>query len=51
MGLVPLQGDDEDSDDEDALDARGGRRTKKTKTVDEATYKPRVYKWKLERKK
>ena len=43
--------DDEDSDDEDALDARGGRRTKKTKTVDEATYKPRVYKWKLERKK
>ncbi|KAH6916940.1 u3 small nucleolar RNA-associated protein 11 [Coprinopsis sp. MPI-PUGE-AT-0042] len=43
--------DDEDSDDEDALDARGGRRSKKSKTVDEATYKPRVYKWKLERKK
>jgi U3 small nucleolar RNA-associated protein 11 len=42
---------DDDSDDEDALDARGGRRSKKTKTVDEATYKPRVYKWKLERKK
>lgn len=45
--------DDEDSeDDQDALDARKGKPSKsRPKTVNEETYKPRVYKWKLERKR
>ncbi|KAK1228511.1 hypothetical protein PQX77_008451 [Marasmius sp. AFHP31] len=52
-GVEPVDGDDDDDeDDDDALDARGGRSSKKSvKKVDEATYKPRVYKWKLERKR
>ncbi|TRM65904.1 u3 small nucleolar RNA-associated protein 11 [Schizophyllum amplum] len=41
--------DDEASDDEDALDARGGRQLK-SKTTTEKAYKPRIYKWRLERK-
>ncbi|KAL0578490.1 hypothetical protein V5O48_003483 [Marasmius crinis-equi] len=48
----PADGADDDEDDEDALDARGGRSSKKSgKRVDESTYKPRVYKWRLERKR
>jgi U3 small nucleolar RNA-associated protein 11 len=46
--------EDEESldEDEDALDARGGRALKsRGKTVDNETWKPRVYKWKLERKR
>ncbi|KAK7059193.1 hypothetical protein VNI00_001820 [Paramarasmius palmivorus] len=43
--------DDDDDDDLDSLDARGGRTKKRTKTVDMKTYKPRVYKWRLERKR
>ena len=39
--------DDNDEDDDDDLDS-GSRRNKK---VDEKTWKPRVYKWKLERKR
>ncbi|KAL1748992.1 small-subunit processome [Schizophyllum fasciatum] len=39
--------DDEDSDDEDALDARGGR---PSKAPTEKAYKPRIYKWRLQRK-
>ena len=45
-----IEGDDED-EDEDEIDARKGRLRKSTRKVDEATYKPRVYKWKLERKR
>ena len=43
--------EDDSDDDEDALDARKGRKKDRPKIVDEATYKPRVYKWKLERKR
>ncbi|KAF5323594.1 hypothetical protein D9611_005703 [Ephemerocybe angulata] len=44
--------EDEDSEDDlDALDARKGRKKERSKIVDEETYKPRVYKWKLERKR
>ncbi|KAJ8083742.1 hypothetical protein PM082_002508 [Marasmius tenuissimus] len=51
-GAEPVDGDEDDGDDDDALDARGGRSSKKSvKKVDEATYKPRVYKWKLERRR
>ncbi|KAH9950901.1 small-subunit processome [Amylocystis lapponica] len=42
-GVEKLGGDDEDDSDEDAA-----RRPKK---VDEKTWKPRVYKWRVERKK
>ncbi|KAF5368637.1 hypothetical protein D9758_002323 [Tetrapyrgos nigripes] len=44
-----IEGDD--SDDDDALDARGGRTKRSSTRVDEATYKPRVYKWRVERKR
>lgn len=44
--------DDEDEIDEDELDARKGKQRHFTqRVVDEATYKPRVYKWRLERKR
>ena len=42
---------DEDEMDEDELDARKGKQRHLTRRVDEATYKPRVYKWRLERKR
>ena len=45
-----IEGDNED-EDEDEIDARKGRQRKSTRKVDEAMYKPRVYKWKLERKR
>ncbi|KAJ3821206.1 u3 small nucleolar RNA-associated protein 11 [Lentinula raphanica] len=45
-------GDDNDSDeDEDALDARGGRARKSSVKRSDETYKPRVYKWCIERKR
>jgi len=48
--MEKVEGDEDDEEDEDEIDARKGRRRKSTRKVDEATYKPRVYKWKLERK-
>jgi U3 small nucleolar RNA-associated protein 11 len=42
---------DEDEMDEDELDARKGKQRHLTRKLDEATYKPRVYKWRLERKR
>ena len=42
---------DEDEMDEDEIDARKGKQRHLTRKVDEATYKPRVYKWRLERKR
>lgn len=47
-----MEGDDEDDEeDEDEIDARRGKRTTLVQKVDEKTYKPRVYKWRLERKR
>ncbi|KAJ3811080.1 u3 small nucleolar RNA-associated protein 11 [Lentinula aff. lateritia] len=43
-------GDDSD-EDEDALDARGGRSRKTHIKKSDETYKPRVYKWRIERKR
>jgi U3 small nucleolar RNA-associated protein 11 len=44
-----------DSDDEDALDAQKGRAWTsgkgKVKHVDEKLYRPRVYKWRAQRKR
>ncbi|KII94110.1 hypothetical protein PLICRDRAFT_99416 [Plicaturopsis crispa FD-325 SS-3] len=55
-GAEKVEGSDDDGDetDEDELDARGGRASKSgsgSKGVDEKTWKPRVYKWKIERKR
>ncbi|KAF9056585.1 small-subunit processome [Panaeolus papilionaceus] len=51
-GPERVEGPDEDEEeDEDAIDARKGKRRIETKVVDEASYRPRVYKWKLERKR
>ncbi|TFK30858.1 u3 small nucleolar RNA-associated protein 11 [Coprinopsis marcescibilis] len=50
-GVEKLGDEDDSGDDEDALDSRKGRPLKKKSKVEEATYKPRVYKWKLERKR
>ncbi|KAF8640640.1 hypothetical protein AX17_000297 [Amanita inopinata Kibby_2008] len=44
-------GDDVDEEDEDEIDARKGRRSRPAGKVDMTNYKPRVYKWKLERKR
>ena len=51
-GVEKVDGDDEeDEEDEDEIDARKGKQRRPSRKVDEATYKPRVYKWKLERKR
>ncbi|KAF8973629.1 small-subunit processome [Flammula alnicola] len=54
QGVEKVEGDDNDDDEEtqDEVDARRGRRQKPShKLVDETTYRPRVYKWRLERKR
>lgn len=50
-GVEKVNGDSESEEDEDEIDARKGRRRISTKRVDEESYKPRVYKWKMERKR
>ncbi|KAI0077441.1 small-subunit processome [Panus rudis PR-1116 ss-1] len=42
---------EEDDDDDDSDDDMGGSSRSKNKKVDEKTWKPRVYKWKVERKR
>ncbi|KAJ7161350.1 u3 small nucleolar RNA-associated protein 11 [Mycena crocata] len=49
-GVEAVEGDHDDSEDEDEVDARRGKRRAPVRKVDEKTYKPRVYKWRLERK-
>lgn len=41
---------DDDEEDEDELDARRGKHRRRT-PMNEEIYRPRVYKWRLERKK
>lgn len=50
-GVERVGGDDEEDDDEDALDARKGKKRKVGVGLEEKAYRPRVYKWKAERKK
>jgi U3 small nucleolar RNA-associated protein 11 len=50
-GVEKVEGEDDVEDDEDALDARRGKRQKVDVGLEETTYRPRVYKWKAERKK
>ncbi|KAJ7361511.1 u3 small nucleolar RNA-associated protein 11 [Mycena albidolilacea] len=50
-GVEAVEGADDDEENEDEIDARRGkRRAPARKVVDAKTYKPRVYKWRLERK-
>jgi U3 small nucleolar RNA-associated protein 11 len=50
-GVERVDGKDDVSEDEDALDARGGRSLRSKREVDEKLYRPRVYKWRAERKR
>lgn len=50
MGAEKVEGDSDSEEDEDEVDARKGKPRKASKTNNE-TYKPRVYKWHLERKR
>lgn len=51
-GVEKVEGEnDEDEEDQDEIDARKGRRRMSSQKVDETNYKPRVYKWRLERKR
>ncbi len=47
-GVERVEGKDEVSEDEDGLNGRGGRGSG---SVDEKEYRPRVYKWRAERKR
>lgn len=54
QGVEKVEGDDNEDREEtqDEIDARRGKRQKSTfKVVDETTYRPRIYKWRLERKR
>jgi len=51
-GVERVDGKDDGSEDEDALDARRGRSLGSSKReVDEKLYRPRVYKWRAERRR
>jgi len=50
-GVEKVEGDEEDEEDEDEIDARRGKRRSLPRQIDEEAYRPRVYKWRLERKK
>jgi len=49
-GVEKVEAEEHDSEDEDEIDARKGKR-RRSRVVDEETYRPRVYKWRLERRK
>ena len=50
-GVERVDGKDEGSEDEDGQDARGRRRVRWKREVNEKAYRPRVYKWRVERKR
>lgn len=50
-GIEKVEGDDEEEEDEDEIDARRGKRRSLPRRIDEEAYRPRVYKWRQERKK
>jgi U3 small nucleolar RNA-associated protein 11 len=49
-GVEAIEGARDEEVDEDEVDARRGKHRAPVRKVDEKTYKPRVYKWRLERK-
>ncbi|KAG6879866.1 hypothetical protein C0992_010535 [Termitomyces sp. T32_za158] len=50
-GAEKVEGDSDSEEDEDEVDARKGKPRRKTSKPNDETYKPRVYKWRLERKR
>jgi len=50
-GVERVDGTEEGTEDEDAEDAGRGRQRRTRKGVDDKAYKPRVYKWRAERKR
>ncbi|KAI9460568.1 u3 small nucleolar RNA-associated protein 11 [Lactarius psammicola] len=50
-GVERADGTKEESEDEDAEDAGRGRQSRTRKGVEDKAYKPRVYKWRAERKR
>jgi U3 small nucleolar RNA-associated protein 11 len=42
---------DDDEEDQDEIDAQRGKRRSRAPSMNEEIYRPRVYKWRLERKK
>lgn len=51
-GVEKVGGEDEDDElDEDELDSMKIKKSDRIKAKNDQTYKPRVYKWRLERKK
>jgi U3 small nucleolar RNA-associated protein 11 len=50
-GVERVDGTERESEDEDAEDAGRGRRSRTSKGVEDKAYKPRVYKWRAERKR
>jgi len=52
QGVEKVEGDkDDDEEDEDEIDAQRGKRRGRIRSPDEEAYRPRIYKWRLERKK
>ncbi len=48
-GVEKVENDEDEDEDEDERDARKGKSS--GATVQDKTYKPRVYKWRAERKR
>ncbi|KAJ7596668.1 u3 small nucleolar RNA-associated protein 11 [Mycena floridula] len=51
VGAEKVEGGAEPEEDDDEIDARKGKRRALVQKMDMSTYKPRVYKWRLERKR
>ncbi|KAG5644601.1 hypothetical protein DXG03_008079 [Asterophora parasitica] len=50
-GAEKVEGDSDSEEDEDEIDARKGKQQRSARPANDETYKPRVYKWRLERKR
>lgn len=51
QGVEKVGDEKDDEEDEDELDAQRGKRRNRAPSMNEEIYRPRVYKWRLERKK
>ena len=50
-GVEKVDGGENDDESEDEKDGSRATKSRGSKVVDEKTWKPRVYKWRLERKR
>jgi len=51
QGVEKVEGEHDEEENEDEIDARRGKKRAPIRQIDEDSYKPRVYKWRLERKR